>query len=45
MRGDAIIQNKKQLQAALDQLAENDKPFARAYGEYGVPPLHARLTV
>jgi len=33
---------KKQLQAALNQLAENDKPLARAYGEYGVPPLHAR---
>ena len=33
---------KKHLQAALDQLAENDKPLARAYGEYGVPPMRAR---
>ena len=33
---------KKQLQAALDQLAETDKPLARAYGEYGVPPMRAR---
>ncbi|MEL0151273.1 MAG: DNA-3-methyladenine glycosylase 2 family protein, partial [Rhodobiaceae bacterium] len=33
---------KKQLQAALDLLAENDKHLAAAYGAYGVPPLRAR---
>lgn len=33
---------KKHLQAALTMLAENDKPLAAAYAEYGVPPMRAR---
>jgi DNA-3-methyladenine glycosylase II len=33
---------KKHLQDALNLLAENDKPLAAAYAEYGVPPMRAR---
>ena len=33
---------KKQLQAALDLLAQNDRHLAAAYEAYGTPPLRAR---